>query len=379
METTNKPSAPGQFSGNGRIRRTEQGSSKFGRIGHIKIGQRVAAKTKDGRDFERPESLDYFIATGDFAHHFVEAIADKAPEPGKPRVLHITFPSDDRSLVCYERFECWKGSSRWGWGDGHTFNYWNPKAKQYEPIETPTEEDMEAFIQRTGGWKRDNQKGDGWREILTLRFLIIDLPGLMGFWQFDTSGEATSLPEIRDAFDFVLDRIGTVLKVPWTLAAERVTSKKPGVNSTYTKVKLVPNLSAENMERYRAYIAGGSQAEGFLVDDEAVKRLHAPGGTRPQASHAPALGEPEVQDIEYQEADQPPVDEQEDEREAQNQEARILIQEFSSEEQGKIRSRMAALGLRDGWQMIRIYNAASGSFEGIMDILNTDKFKDLIK
>ena len=199
--------------------------------GRIKIGEKVLSK--GGKEI--PKSIDYFRATGTFAEHFHKVFG---PKPDK---LTIVFISDNISDSCNEEYACWDNGKRWGWGDGETFNVWNSTMKQYEVVDK----------------EHSSLKGKKWDIMLTLRFVIPEMKGVLGHWVFATKGAKTTIPSIVKSFDFIKERMGTVIGVPFELVVEKGKGYSPGEPRQYSKVKLIPCFSEEYMIKVKDFLSSG--------------------------------------------------------------------------------------------------------------------------
>jgi hypothetical protein len=199
--------------------------------GRVKIGEkRMSASNK-----EYPASLDYFRATGTFANHFHKIFGDK------PDKLTIVFISDHIADSCNEEYACWEKGKRWGWGDGETFSVWDTVKKDY------------VVVDKTSPLLA----GKKWDIMLTLRFVIPELKGVLGHWVFATKGAKTTIPSIVKSFDFIKERVGTVIGVPFELVVEKAKGYSPGEPRQYSKVKLIPCFSEQYMEKVRDFLASG--------------------------------------------------------------------------------------------------------------------------
>lgn len=222
----------------GRItqRKSEQSASTLPEIGRIKIGEKV--KNQSGTEY--PKSLDYFRATGNFANQFATQYG------AQPRKLSVVFISDDLGEVCNERYESWVKGKRWGWGDGAAFTVYDEVAKAYVNDLPPTD---------------DRVKKLKWEIVLTLRFVLLEMKGIMGHWTFSTKAKATTIPSVVKAFDFVKGRAGTIIGFPFNLIVERKTGYSPGEAKNYPVVTLVPNFSQESIEMVNQYLEAGGAVE----------------------------------------------------------------------------------------------------------------------
>lgn len=218
----------------GRIqsRKTESAASTLPEIGKIKIGE----KATNSSGTEYPRSLDYFRATGNFANEFANVYGVK------PTRLSICFVSDALSEVCNERFESWIKGKRWGWGDGAIFTIWDKEKSAYMP-------NIPASDPRV--------KQLNWDVMLTLRFVLLEMRGIMGYWTFQTKAKATTIPSVVKAFDFVRERANTIIGFPFNLIVERKTGYNPGDPKSYPVVTLVPNFSQDAIDAVRNYVEAG--------------------------------------------------------------------------------------------------------------------------
>lgn len=209
----------------GRIYRPEQGAAmlELPEIGRLHIGMK--------NDRGLPQSIDWFRPTGKYAGLFTQALGDK------PQTITVIFPSDNPEIVCNERFEYRddKGAlvAR---GDGRIFEVWNGKIyAPYSALEYPNIMDQITA-------KNPTKKGnDNWDVVLTLRFIVPAVRGVVGVWQFSTKGKASSVKNIRESFDAVQMIRGTVTQTAFDLSVQFAKSNKPGVSSRYPVVSLVAN------------------------------------------------------------------------------------------------------------------------------------------
>ncbi len=221
----------------GRISRRKDvnAASVLPEIGKIKIG--IKHETKG-----YPMSLDYFRPTGTFANEFTKLFGEK------PKKLNIAFISDDIAEVCNQRFECWTDGKRWGFGDGENFTVYDKGAAGgkggYVENVPPTDARVKALK---------------WDEMLTLRFVILEMKGIMGYWRFETKAKTVTIPSITKSFDFVRERAGSIIGFPFTLIVEKKTGYSPGEPKSYPMVTLVPNFTQDTLEMVREYIEAGGE------------------------------------------------------------------------------------------------------------------------
>lgn len=207
------------------------------RVGTIKIG------FKDERGF--PRSVDYFIPTGKYASLFTKAYGDK------PQTIQVVFPEDDPAKVCNERYEYRDDEGRLlATGDGETFQIWN--GKEYQEVSIEQSPNLMKSVEKRHPNKLFQKTGEGWQIILTLNFIIPCVRGIAGVWQFSTKGTASTIPNIRNVFDAMLELKGYCKGVIFDLSVQYAKSQKPGDKSRYPVVSLVPNESEENIRMIKS-------------------------------------------------------------------------------------------------------------------------------
>ena len=207
------------------------------RVGTIKIG------FKDERGF--PRSVDYFIPTGKYASLFTKAYGEK------PQTIQVVFPDDDPAKVCNERYEYRDDEGRLlATGDGETFQIWN--GKEYQEVSIEQSPNLMKSVEKRHPNKLYQKTGDGWQIILTLNFIIPCVRGIAGVWQFSTKGNASTIPNVRNVFDAMLEMKGYCKGIIFDLSVQYAKSQKPGDKSRYPVVSLVPNESEENIRTIKA-------------------------------------------------------------------------------------------------------------------------------
>ena len=207
------------------------------RVGTIKIG------FKDERGF--PRSVDYFIPTGKYASLFAKAYGEK------PQTIQVVFPDDDPAKVCNERYEYRDDEGRLlATGDGKTFQIWN--GKEYQEVSIEQSPNLMKSVEKRHPNKLYQKTGEGWQIILTLNFIVPCVRGIAGVWQFSTKGTASTIPNIRNVFDAMLEMKGYCKGVIFDLSVQYAKSQKPGDKSRYPVVSLVPNESEENIRTIKA-------------------------------------------------------------------------------------------------------------------------------
>lgn len=240
----------------GRIVRESKGFN-LPVISKIKIGEkRISEKT--GKEY--PVSLDYFKPSGKYDALFLKAF------PQNISKIPILFISDDISFCCNERLELRDSKGDlYGKSDGQTFYIWNENTKLYECFLKKDIPDIEARTEKKTGKK--------WQRILTLRFIIPAIKGVLGLWQLDTKADKSSIDQIRDTFDYILAKAGTVTRVLFDLTVTKVKSQQPNNPSSYPVLNLIPNVSDENLTLLKEYFESGAVNSMRYITDESLLQL----------------------------------------------------------------------------------------------------------
>jgi hypothetical protein len=238
----------------GRIQKTTNDAPfTLPRIGLIKVGAKI--QKEGGKEY--PTSLDYFVATGNYAENFTLALG------AKPTKIPVIFVSDDEKSVCYERFEAWsKDGKKLGEGDGVTFTVFDDAKADYVtdvPADDPRVQKLKPEFKR----------------ILTLKFIIPQVKGIYGHWEFSTRGTKSSINQIIAVFDHVKAQAGRVSAIPFDLVVTMVQSRKPKEVKKYPVVSLIPNVGAENLEKISAYLGDMSFGKLGILTDAKIEQLSA--------------------------------------------------------------------------------------------------------
>ncbi len=236
---------------NSRITRTTKvNSTSLPEAGKIKIG--IKSVSQNGKEY--PTATDCFVATGQYAAKFFEQYPVIFTVDGQEFKTHpeamkvamekkkgitakghnsitIVFASNDISEVCRESFQCWKDGKFWGDGDGVNYKVYDLVKKEF--VECKADDPRVKELQ--------------WDEYLELRFIIPKIRGLMAQWKLMTKGKKSSIPGLVNAFDFVHKNAGIVQMIPFDLIVEKKKGYTPGEAKNYPVIKLVPNLSDENI------------------------------------------------------------------------------------------------------------------------------------
>ena len=134
---------------------------------------------------------------------------------------------------------------RIAYGDGETFFVWN--GKQYAQYSTKDYPNLMAGVAEKHPNRAVKNGGDGWIVTLTVTFIIPLVRGVGGVWQFTTKGTASTIPNIRDTFDAILEEKKFVKGIIFDMNVQFAVSQKPGDRSRYPVVTIVPNESEGNL------------------------------------------------------------------------------------------------------------------------------------
>jgi hypothetical protein len=256
---------------------------------------------KTGKQY--PQSLDYWRATGKYEQTFHQVYGEK------PTRVTLVFFSDRWEDCCLEKYELRdKGGRLLADGDGERWRCWSDKLAAYQFRDASVEEVEEAY---RGRLAVANGQEIGARETLIMNFVLPKIRGVFGMWRFSTKGTHTSIPALRDTFDQVKAQAGFVKDIPFDLIVEKVSSNKPGVNTTFPVVTLVPNVGQENMELLAEYVSQGNKLRGVLTEQRIAELVGAPTTELPALAAAPT----EAPAIDATVVD-PPGDDDEEEGEA---------------------------------------------------------------
>ena len=227
-------------------------------VGSIKVGEKII--NQNGKEI--PQSLDYFKATGRYASHFHKACGDK------PHTINIVFISDEFKDSCFEEWDARDQQGRKaGFGDGQLWHLWNSSKKDYVMVDVSVKD------------KITEEQRLKWSMTITLFFIIPAINGLVALWSFQTKGKASSIPQIRDTFDFIYNQAGTVKFIPFELTVKKVKSQKPGAATTFHVVSLIPHISQDNILKVKNMLSSGIDLSriGLLTNENlnSTKELSA--------------------------------------------------------------------------------------------------------
>ena len=246
----------------GRIKRdTPIATPPLPIIGNIRIGEK-RNNGSGGKDY--PVSLDYFKPTGDFAKLFTDAYGDK------PNKIQVIFISNDNVQSCHEEYDARDAAGRRaGYGDGETFYLYDLKKEEYIEYKPNKEPTHKEFMTK---YTKDNKLV--WKVVLTLHFIIPKIKGVFGVWRFQTRGSKSSIQQIISVFDMIKNSAGTIVNIPFDMVVEKVKSQKPENKSVFPVVKLIPNITQDNLDIVRGFLQhGGNVMQIGMLTDEKIKEI----------------------------------------------------------------------------------------------------------
>ena len=215
----------------GRIKREVVASPLPPILGKLKVGK----KSEKGY----PMSVDYFVATGKYAPLFYQRFGEK------PNTLLVYFPSNDPELVCKEEYVYRNNAGKkCASGDGETFKVWSNKINKFVRVTTDEYPNIMEIVSK----KFPSQKG--WEVVLTLNVVLPELNKIFGVWTLQTKGSASSIPHIRDTFDSLLEKNGSVENVLFDLHVEFAKSDSP-MGTRFPVISIVPNETQMNINRIK--------------------------------------------------------------------------------------------------------------------------------
>lgn len=235
----------------------------IGIIGKIKIGK----KTRNAKGKEVPTSLDYFRFTDPFGGRYATMAEEQF---GQPKQLQVTFASDDFNQNCIERMELRNSSGQLvAYTDLETL--WTSQKDGFEPI-------AKRRIEAAGGMKacmealekkytKSNYEAKFF-ECLYLRVVLLGFR-VIGQWEIYTKAAKSSIKQIVDTYDMVLQQAGRIAWIPFTLSVQKVKANReiPGESykRSYSVISLHPDLSVEMQETLLQF---GNDIKGLVTVDK---------------------------------------------------------------------------------------------------------------
>lgn len=207
-------------------------------LGKIKVGE--IGTSKSGKEY--PTTLDYFRATApndslvEMFHGVLGA---------EPKKLTILFPADDPEYFCIERFEGRdKAGKLMATGDGECYYKY-----RYDNGDFSTETLTRAEVLQDG-----DLKGLVWKKALIMRFVVLELGQALGLWQLTTNADKSSIPNLKRAYDSLLNMRGSVAGIPFELSVHKHKSNTPGANHSYPVLNMHAVAPSVKMDLMRGYL-----------------------------------------------------------------------------------------------------------------------------
>lgn len=200
--------------------------SKIPFIGKVKIGE----KTRNDKGIEHCKSLDYFVATGNFAKVFQEKYGSQ------PRVIRILFANENSIST----FWILRGKELYGLSDGLTVKYADQKAKVFREQTFQTKDECKAFMQKIED--EIGKKDIFWKKKLSMDFILPDIDKLFGFWRFETGGKESMIDQISTMFDGASKLYENISLVPFWLSVSMKETRTFGETHKYPVVSITPAI-----------------------------------------------------------------------------------------------------------------------------------------
>lgn len=236
-------------------------------LGRIKTGGSTPAKNGG----KIPHKLDHFVAAGKYQAAFERAY------PEKPSTIHILFPDDDEAQVCCQEIEFRCGNALVGRSNGFEYEIWSKKQGKLVDFEAhPSDADALANLDI---WKAQ-WPGLVQKETLTMRFILINVQNILGYWQFQTAGSLSSIPNLVSAFDTAKGLCGgrkeLFTRIPFDLNLAQHKSQKPGSNSVYNVLTMAANATEDSINRAGNWLDSGKKLQHLLTDESANRLIGGP-------------------------------------------------------------------------------------------------------
>ena len=208
----------------GRIKTVKVEKPGVPKVGNIRVGVKVE---KNGKTY--PQSTDYFVIDG-YKENYNKSFREVYGE--KPQSIRIIFYSDELKESCWEEYQYRdKEGKNFAHGDGEKYKVFSVKEKAYKEFSIAERKNLLSEIER-------KSPGGKWSHILKLKFFVVGLD-VWGHWEFETRAELTSIPNIRETFDFVKNQAGKISGIEFDLNVKMAKSDKPGDKRRYPVVSMV--------------------------------------------------------------------------------------------------------------------------------------------
>ena len=256
------------------------------RLGKIKMGRKVPAKTRDGRDIEIPQKTEHFVVPPE-----VEKVYGD-----KPKVLDILIPVEDEEKWAPQYYKLYSRTQGLVCkGDGCNATRLIDTATGDRAHKT-TKEVIRKDWECTGRKCPDYLSKDGCKEVMTLMFILYKVPG-MGIWQIDTSS-VNSIININSCADYIRAVFGKVSWIPLQLTIEpkEVQNPETGKRQTVYVLNIRNNLvlldMVETTKKFQAQLPENTRlllpaADESSVDPEELAEDGQEPGSEPEPEPAP--------------------------------------------------------------------------------------------
>lgn len=242
------------------IRIANRNQSKLPIIGKLKIG--IKKMSQGGKEY--PASVDYFVPTGAFASYFTAQFGEK------PNKIKIIFPSAESIVQKYEL----RDKQLYAESDGISLRF--AKNKQWNEVTFKTNEDCFAEMDKLQ--KELNIKGVEWKKKLTMNFIIPELNGVFGIWQFETKAAQSMVDQIANMVDACEQMYGQINFIPFWLTVEMKDHRVFDENRKFPVVSISPMINPFQFQQIGSINEvlnvlkdGGSQNALARISEAALK------------------------------------------------------------------------------------------------------------
>ncbi len=233
------------------MRIKKKGTPKLGIIGKIKVGEMVQ---KGNTSY--PTSLDHFRATSN-VNQYVEIFNRMHP---KKNIIPVVFGTNDDEFNTNHRYEIRDSKGNlYAYGDGE--DYYVSIKEGFKKFESDfilsKYGSLQVFLDKTEQFLTTGRVKAQWKEVLTLRFVIPNMP-ILGAWELRTMAAKSSIEQILGNYDLAKNINGGAIKgVPFFLRVQKVKS-----NRVLERQRIYPVISLDQVltEQARAseFLSSGS-------------------------------------------------------------------------------------------------------------------------
>lgn len=222
--------------------------------GRIKAGE----KRTNPSGVEYPASLDHFVMVAQ-NHEYVRIFRELYGD--KPVEIPIVFYADGPETLAHYYELRDRGGKVFALSNGKEF-----KVSSENGMKEMSREQAEPICKQ---WAKDNTTDrfrPEWREVCRLRFLL-PATRIIGYFEFKTYGKGTSIPKLIGPYDLIMEQLGTVKNVPFSLRVTKHTSNQSGAAKSYPIVELICNLN----EGVDSKLVGPGQVDQVRRDGAALE------------------------------------------------------------------------------------------------------------